>query len=279
MSTSDQHERFEELAAGHALGALEPEDEQVFLSHLSGCARCARDTLVHRESLAHLAYAADDAEPPASLLEGIRAGIRASGREASFPSDVSSLPGAPWLGTPASPGPVSLEGARRRRDAARLRRAGTWLGVAAAAALVIGLGAWNASLRSDRDAQDAWGDRMTAAVGELQDAGTDIVPLAAMESDGDVVAVALVRGSELSLVVDGLPVNAEGTSYVLWGQSRYGDVRPVGAFDVSTSSVDVHTGMNMQAGVSDVTRFMVSHEEGDGAPPLPQGPVLASGDL
>ncbi len=279
MSGDDQHERFEELAAGHALGALEPEDEQAFLSHVDGCARCEADTLVHREALAHLAYAADDAEPPADVLDRIRAGIRASGREASFPSDLSSAPGAPWLDAPAEPGTVSMEGARRRRDAERLRRAGTWLGVAAAAALVIGLGAWNASLRSDRDAQDAWGGRMTAAVGELQDASTDTVPLAATESDGDVVAVALVRGSELSLVVDGLPVNDEGTSYVLWGQSRYGDVRPVGAFDVSTSGLDVHTGMQMQAGVSDVTRFMVSHEKGDGAPPLPQGPVLASGDL
>lgn len=278
MSACDPHERFEELAAGHALSALEPEDEQDFLAHLSGCAQCERDVLAHRGSLAHLAYAADDVEPPASLLEGIRAGVRASGRGASFPPDASSVD-ASWLDASAEPEPVSLDGRRRRRDAARLRRAGTWLGVAAAAALVIGLGAWNASLRSDRDAQDAWGDRMTAAVGELQDDGTDTVPLAAAESGGNVVAVALVRGSELSLVVDGLPVNDETTTYVLWGQSRYGDVRPVGAFDVTQAGVDVHTGMQMQAGVSDVTRFMVSREEGDAAPPLPQGPVLASGDL
>jgi anti-sigma-K factor RskA len=279
MSGRDQHERFEELAAGHALGALEPEDEQVFLTHVRGCARCERAVVAHRESLAHLAYAAPDVEPPASLLEGIRAGVRASGRGASFPSDPASPADTAWLVTAAEPAPAPVDELRRRRDAARLRRAGTWLGVAAAAALVIGLGAWNAALRSDRDAQDAWGDRMTAAVGELQDAATDTVPLAATESGGDVVAVALVRGSELSLVVDGLPVNEDGTSYVLWGQSRYGDVRPVGAFDVTQEGVDVHTGMRMQAGVSDVTRFMVSHEHGDEAPPLPQGQVLASGDL
>ena len=44
MTRPDQHERFEELAAGHALGALEPEDEQAFLAHVPACARCERAT-------------------------------------------------------------------------------------------------------------------------------------------------------------------------------------------------------------------------------------------
>ena len=269
-----QHERFEELAAGHALQALEPEDEQVFLAHLSGCAQCERDVQVHTEALGHLAYAADDVEPPASLLEGIRAGVVASGREAVFP---------PRAAAPADPdeaaltAPVSLDRARRRHDDARMRRAGTWVGVAAAAAMVLGLGAWNATLQQERDEQDAWGDRMASAVGELQQPGTSAVPLKG--SDGDVVAVALVRDSELSLVVDGLPINDDKTTYVLWGQSRYGDVRAVGAFDVDREGVDVQDHMQMQAGVADVTRFMVTREQGDTAPPIAQQPVLASGDL
>lgn len=272
MTRPDPHAVYEELAAGHALGALEPQDEQVFLSHVPACARCERDLASHLATLMHLAYAPDPAEPPASLLEGIRAGVLASGREAGHPT-----PGAPVL-PPAGPSaPASLEDARARRAAhRRLRRAGALVGVAAAAALVVGLGAWNVTLQTDRDRQEAWGDRITAAVRELGEDGTDTIPL---RRGDQVVAVAVVRGEDLSLVVDGLPANDSAkTTYVLWGQSRFGDVRPVAAFDVSEDGLDVREGLHLQAGVADVTRYMVTHEQGDTAPPIPTKPVLASGD-
>lgn len=277
MTRPDSHEHFEELAAGYALCSLEPEDEQIFLRHLGACARCERDLAVHTATLTHLAYAPDAASPSESLLESIRAGVLASGRAASFSASDSG--GQIWRGADdrtAAP-VVALDAARRRRDRARMSRAGTWTGVAAAAALVLGLGVWNTSLQQDRDQQDAWGDRMASAVRELRDTTTDTIPLSG--ADGDVVAVALVRGSELSLVVDGLPVNDAASTYVLWGQSRYGDVRPVGAFDVTRAGVDVREDMQVQAGVADVTRFMVTRELGEQAPPIPGQPVLASGDV
>lgn len=291
MTRPDPHERYEELAAGHALSALEPEDEQVFLGHLAGCARCERELAVHSATLAHLAYAPDAAEPPDSLLAAIRDGVLASGRGATFPRVTGSHVTGPDLGADPSPaGTASLDGARRRRDAARLRRTSTWTGIAAAAALVLGLGVWNTSLQRDRDQQDAWGDRMAAAVRELREADADTVPLEG--ADGSAVAVALVRGSELSLVVDGLPVNDEGTMYVLWGQSRSGDVRPVGAFDVARGGLDVLRDMRIPVSAGKVTRFMVTREQSELAPrfmatgqqrgqtrPIPTQPVLASGDV
>jgi len=263
VTRADPHVSFEELAVGHALGALEPEDEQVFLTHVTACARCERDLADHLATLTHLAYAPDPAEPPASLLEGIRAGIAASGR-------TSSCPAPTQLG--------SLRQARARRAAAgSLRRAGALTAVAAAAVLVVGLGAWNVTLQSDRNQQDAWGKRITAAVRELGQAGTDTVPL---RSGNKVVAVAVVHNQEISLVVDGLEANdGAKTSYVLWGQSRFGDVRAVAAFDVADEGLDVRPGMKMQAGVADVTRFMVTREQGDTAPAIPTLPVLASGDV
>lgn len=273
MTRRDAHERYEELAAGHALSALEPEDEQVFLQHLGACARCERDLAVHDATLAHLAYAPDAADPPDSLLASIRAGVLASGRGASFPQHADDADSAG--GRPAAP--VSLAAARWRRTDSRLRRSSAWTGIAAAAALMLGLGVWNATLQQDRAEQDAWGDRMAVAVRELRDADTDTVPLRG--DDYAVVAVALVRGSKLSLVVDGLPVNDDATTYVLWGQSRYGDVRPVGAFDVAREGVDVQQDMQVQAGIADVTRFMVTREQGEQAPPIPQQAVLASGDV
>lgn len=269
MTRPDLHAPFEELAAGHALGALEPQDEQVFLAHLPSCARCESDLREHLATLTHLAYAPDPSEPPASLLAGIRAGVAASGRASGL--SVPDVPAAPDA-------PASLDAARARRtDARRLRRAGALTGVAAAAALVIGLGTWNVTLQSDRDQQAAWGERVTAAMRELGVPGTDAVPL---QADGAVVAVALVQGENLSLVVDGLKANdAQATTYVLWGQSRFGDVRPVAAFDVGEQGLDVRGGLHLQAGIADVTRFMVTHEQGRSAPPLPTKPVLASGDV
>ena len=278
MNRPDTHERYEELAAGYALSALEPEDEQAFLRHLGGCARCERELAVHAATLTHLAYAADAPEPPESLLASIRQGVAASGRGASFPVAAVAGPADPPPPSRPEMAPVaSLGDARRRKDRLGAGRPGMWVGIAAAAALVFGLGVWNTSLQQDRDQQDAWGDRITAAVRELRDTATDTVPLQSPE--GDVVAVALVRGSELSLVVDGLPVNDDGTTYVLWGQSRYGDVRPVGAFDVTRPGVDVREDMQVQAGVADVTRFMLTRERGSVAPPIPEQPVLASGDV
>ncbi len=263
MTRPDPHARFEELAAGHALHALEPEDEQAFLAHLPGCARCEADLAEHTATLAHLAYAPAPADPPPSLLDGIRAGVLASGREVSFPEQAAPV--------------EAVDELSRARDRRRMRRATTWMGIAAAAALVISLGVWNTSLRQDRDEQDAWGERMRQAVSQLRDNDTDTVPL--LGDDGQVVAVALVRGDEMSLVVDGLPVNDAGTTYVLWGESEYGDKRAVGAFDVTKTELDVLAGMRVQNGVSDVRRFMVTREQGDAAPPIPTLPVLAVGEV
>lgn len=267
MTRPDPHALYEELAAGHALSALEPGDEELFLAHVHGCARCERDVEEHRATLTHLAYAVDTAEPPPSLLEGIRAGVLASGREASFPD------------APSPTAPVSLDAARERRSGAeRLRRAGGWTSIAAAAALVVGLGVWNVTLQSDRQEQDAWSDRITAAMRELGERDTDTVPLT---GEGDqVVAVALMHGDRMSLLVDGLKANdASSTTYVLWGQSRFGDVRPIAAFDVTDEGMDVRRGLQMQAGIAEVTRLMVTHEQGRTAPAIPTKPVLAMGDV
>ena len=263
MTRQDPHERFEELAAGFALHALEPEDEQVFRTHVAGCARCERDVAEHEATLGHLAYAPEVAEPPPTLLAGIRAGVLASGRGASFPEPVAP--------------PVQLDEVRLARQRRRLRPAAMWTGIAAAFALVVSLGVWNTSLLQDREEQAELNARIAAAVAQLRDENTDTVPLAG--EDGEVVAVALVRGEEMSLVVDGLPVNDPGTTYVLWGESRYGDKRAVGAFDVTSAGLDVLARMRLQASVADVTRFMVTHEQGDTAPPIPTLPVLASGDV
>lgn len=269
MNRSDEHLPFEELAVGHALSALEPEEEQRFVRHLAACARCERDVAEHQATMGHLAYATDEEEPPPSLLEGIRAGVLASGRAASLPDRV----GDGSDGTSDRPVADELSARRRRAD---MTRAARWTAVAAAAALVVSLGAWNVALRSDRDAWQERGGRLEAAVRELGQAGTRTVPLTSEE--GQVVAVAMVHDREMSLVVDGLAPNGAETTYVLWAQAPEGDVRPVAAFDVAQRDLDVVRNLPLEGGLDGVTALLVSREPGKVAPSTPAGPVLASGE-
>ena len=263
MKRIDEHDQYAELAVGYALYALEPEEEQHFLAHLAACAACEQAVGEHTETLAHLAYAAEPADPPPALLEGIREGVRTSGREASF---------AP---------PVSLDAARedlaRRRQRPGMRRAATWVGAAAAFALIASLGVWNTSLQRDRDERQAAFGKMTQAVEALRVEGARTVPLAG--DDGKVVAVAIVHDDTMELVIDGLaPNDAGATSYVLWSKDRVGSVRAVSAFDVRNQGVDVVQGLALTGAGADLTRFMVTHEDGNEAPRVSTRAVLAAGD-
>jgi len=268
-ASRDEHEVYAELAVGYALYALEPEDEQRFLTHLSACAACERAVDEHTETLAHLAYAAEPADPPPALLEGILAGVRASGRESELTA------------------PVSLDDARRTR-ASRLarpgaRRGAAWVGAAAALALVGSLGVWNAALQQERADQDATVDALLArsmtleqAVEALRGEGARTVPLAG--EDGATVAVAIVHDDTMELVVEGIAANDAATSnYVLWAKDRTGAVKAVTAFDVPARAA-VLEGVRLPSPGADLTRFMVTHEDGDVVPKVSSRPVLAAGD-
>ena len=258
MNGAEEHRRFAELAVGHALAALEPEEEQQFLEHLATCAACARDVQEHRETVGLLAFGADPVDPPPAVLQGI----------------LAALP-PPASTSQSDPEVTSLAAARARRSG-RTRPAATWLAAAAVAAAVLSLGAWNLALRADRDAEQQYGDRLASVLRDLTEPSSRAVPLSAPE--GDVVAVAVVQDRDVSLVVDGLAPNESGTSYVLWAQDASGAVSPVGAFDVDDPEVDVVGDLPVEQDLGQVTAFLVSNEPGDVAPPVPGGPVVASGE-
>ena len=115
-----EHEHWEELAAGHALDALEPEETESFTAHLAGCARCQAVLDDHSFVAAQLGHLASD-EVGAPSWDSIRSGI---------------LP----------PRPVtSLDEVRARRTAPR------WLSAAAAVVLLGGGSAvaWQATHRAE----------------------------------------------------------------------------------------------------------------------------------
>ncbi len=259
MTTS--HERFEELAAGHALDALEPEDEQAFLQHLTGCARCERALAEHRGTAAHLAYGAAPSALPADLFDRIRAVVVAESGEGVFD------------GAEATPSAAVVDLASRRR----LPRARTLVASAAAAALVLGLTGANLSLRHDRTEQLASKARLSEVVRTLESGSGRSVPL--LDDDRRVAAVAVLQGDHVSLVVEGMPANPSGTTYVLWEAGPAGGVRALGTFDVRRRGVEVVRDLPLQHGEGDVTAFAITRERGREAPDRPLTVPLASGDV
>jgi hypothetical protein len=251
------HELYDQLAAGHALSALEPEDEQAFLVHLPGCARCQRALAEHVETLGHLAHAAEAAEPPPALLEGIRAGVAASGRAGAFPQ------------------PVSLEAARAHRQSRTVRLTTALVGVAASLVLVAALLIVNVGLQSRNDDLQAQEVAFRTAVQSLLAPGARTVDLAGADGSR---AVAVVHDGTVSLVLRGVSANDRADSiYVLWAKSRFGDVRAVGAFDVRSADLTVVNGLKL-AGDGAVKTLVVTREKGRTAPPLSTQPAVVAGD-
>ncbi|MBK5308164.1 MAG: anti-sigma factor [Frankiaceae bacterium] len=250
------HPPYDELAVGHALSALEPEDEQRFLAHLVGCAVCERALAEHTETLGHVAYDAASEVPPPSIQEGIRAGVAASGRAGTFPA------------------PLSLDVARTRRQRT-VRMMTAAVGAAAAVVLVISLTVANRGLSNDqRDAQIN-ADKLRTAVSQLLVPGARKIDLV---GDGGRGAV-IVNGQDVSLVMSGIDPNDTSNSvYVLWEQTTFGDVRAVGAFDVRSAEVAVVNGLRLDQPVDTVKTFMVTKEDGRVAPARTTQPVVVAGD-
>ena len=115
-----RHDIYEELAAGFALDALDPDDEALFITHLAGCARCAADLMRHRTVAADLAFAVDGIDP------------------IPFPFELASIP----QDAPASVVPITA--ARSARSRTR------WIASAAAGVVVlagVGIGGFAAGHR------------------------------------------------------------------------------------------------------------------------------------
>lgn len=252
------HELFEELAAGHALHALEPEDEHLFLQHVAACARCERALDELRDTASHLAYGAGPSALPDGLFERVRAAVVLESGEQVFAAPAEALP-------------VVVPLARRRRLPSR---ASALVAAAAAAVLVTGLAASNVALRQDRVQQLASTDRFAEAVRTLEEGGRS-VPL--LDEQRQVAAVAVLRDGTVSLVVDGLAPNDDATTYVLWEQTRFGGQRALGTFDVRDDDIAVVQDLPLRSAEDDLAALAVTRERGRTAPARPLVAPVASG--
>ena len=252
------HEKWEALAVGHVLAALEPEDEDLFASHLAGCSVCAR-TIAEMTSVAsHLAYAAEPAEPPAALKSSILDAVAASGR-APAPSarGESALGNVVPLVRPA-PQHASTRWAQL-------------LSAAAAVVLIAGLGVWNLNLRQNVQIADQAVARMTRVEQLAADPTTVRVPLT---SGNGAKGSALVRGTDVAVLLKGLPRNDASSIYVLWYQDDGGTFRAFDTFDVrETDHVNV-VESSLALPITRIQAIAVSREPGRVAPANPSFPLV-----
>lgn len=197
MDPPVNHSDYEELAAGFALGALEPDEEQAFQRHLEGCPACKTTVREFEELTASLAHAAPPVEPPASLRAAIR---RKTGL--TFRRRTAQLIGS-WRGT--------------------------WIMVRALAVAcllaVFALLLWNLALRDQHQLDQARVASLEAAVRLVNDGTANRVTLSGSAADSGAQATVLAssRQDRGVLVVEGLPQLPADRVYELWSLSQ-GDV-------------------------------------------------------
>lgn len=259
------HDDFEGLAAGYALHALEPEDEQRLAAHLLTCQRCAR--LVADAASVGAAFAdlvVEDAFPSAGLRDRILAAAAAEPRArivASPRQPTGVVPEALNTPTPASRVIPRDRAAKARRLQVRSRV------LVGALAAVIGVGvAVPVTLSVSGSPKKGVSSALAEA---LIQPGARQVTL-----DGDsrtsAGAKAVLTDKGLLLVADRLPENNRSNStYVLWMAGGTGSPVAVATFDVRSGAPVVVPVDKLPMKASDVKQIAVSHESGRKAPVSP----------
>jgi hypothetical protein len=197
------HERWDELAAGYALDALEPAEEVELLAHMEQCSTCRDALRDHEYVAAQLAALADDPHAPSPAWSSIRTGI---------------------VGETPAPQVVDLAVQRVRRRQPRLLGAAAAVAILAAGGIVVAtqVGGQSATQQAISDCRSS----STCHVVQL-DRGTHER------------AVVLVRNGNAKLLPTNLPSPGAAKVYALWQLPRAGKptllAQPVSSADPSTT--------------------------------------------
>jgi len=279
------HEQFEELAAGYALDALEPADEQAFLRHAATCPDCTQVLAGFREVAAAIAGVAPAAEPRADLGDRILVSILGDQDVALPPParDEAAPAGTPAAEYPAAPGapPAPATGPGQSGDTApeslppgvtQLRpRSRRWLRPAsvAAAIVVIAGGVWGGLAATG----SGHGLTEPTVASCQQQSSCHEITLTAAGTDR-VEGKVLVQNGTVWMLTTGIRANDIATQiYVLWqiaGQAP----QAVGGFDVhsGTSGAELRIG-KLPASFPGTREFAVTLEHGRSIPPSPSTPI------
>jgi anti-sigma-K factor RskA len=245
------HVVWDELAAGHALDALSPEEELTFTAHLETCATCQAsldDHTLVAAALGALAMPEQPLEPPSW----------ASIRTAVIGADADEAAGRDDL--PVSVAEMVDLGDRRRRYAGSRRV------LAAAAAVVViavaGVLVWHAESGSSSPG---------VSCGSTPGCHT-----VALDNDSGVQAASLtVQGHVITMTPTNMSPAPAGSEYVLWQVPA--DGRPIAVKVFTKTGSGAVAKATTRVAYSDTASFAVSQERSGPAPSSPTAPLLAVG--
>jgi anti-sigma-K factor RskA len=248
--TTDPHQAFEELAAGYALNALEPADEQAFLDHLAGCDRCPALVRQYGGVAGDLATLSVVAEPPRDVWAGIENALGAEAATDAKPTD-------------DPPVVVGIDAGSRRRSRLSAR---TMTAAAAATVAVASIAGWQVAthLTGNGPSRD---QKLVSAC----ERSTTCHQIHLVASGGqDQLGVVLVNGQQATLVDTKLSaIDPARQTYVLWQLPRNG--RPVGvtAFAVTKSQPQPIVTATLPLSYGTTEAMAVSREQGTTIPAAP----------
>jgi anti-sigma-K factor RskA len=251
MEPTLNHSDYEQLAAGFALGALEPDDEQAFQHHLEGCPACRTSVRELDELAASLACAAPPADPPGSLRKAIRRGTGHTARRR-----LMSVVGS-WSGS---------------RMAVRLS---VVVGIVGLFALSL----WNLALREQRELDRFRMVNLEAALHTLNDTSAQPVPLSGSANAPGARATVLAssRQDRGVLVIEGLPQLPENRVYELWSVPRGDLTRATKALVFSFRSGRDVRAIRFAVPIQPTTAFAITDEPGPRGSRRPSGAPILTG--
>lgn len=256
-----EHAHYDELAAGYALYALDPEDERQFLVHAEQCPRCQQALADYAEVAVALADTAPAAEPSEQLGERIMAAATGDRARGSGDSPAGPPAGVGADDHQAEGPPAGVAALHRRRPPRRLQ-----LAAAAAAVLIAGGGIWgglSATAGGPQPLVAGCGQAHKCHEVELTDA-----------AGHKPAAKVIVTAGSVWLLPTGLP--ADDTTrqvYVLWQVTAGHTPLAVGSFDVRRQADKPIRIGRLAVPYHDTWAFAVSLEHGRTIPATPSRAV------
>jgi anti-sigma-K factor RskA len=228
-------ERLDELAGSAALGALDPDEAAAAAHHLATCAQPHAELREFLGSDTVLALAPEPAMPDPALRARVMTSVAATRQDHRAPA-VRSGPGSPAT----------------RRSWFDWSSVGLWRGLAAAAAvLIIALGAWNIGLRQQIAVQEA----ALATIADVVIGGQPAYSVTGQAGSGYVIDR---DGPGATFLVAGLAELPAGEIYELWLLDAAGTALAVGTIEVADPGLAV---VALEQDLTGFALFAVTVEE------------------
>lgn len=255
------HGRFDELAAGYAVHALDSHEVLMFARHARQCGRCQRSLAGYADVTAALAELAPAAEPSPELAERIIAaatGDLVSGDPRAIRATSDAAPPDEPRNRPS---PQVLPPRRRRPRLIRVAAA------AAAAAVIIGAGIWGGLAATNG------GGAAPPSLAECVRSHrcTEVVLTAA--ATRRTAAKVIVRDGVAYMEPAAMSSNPRDEIYVLWQLTGAHTPLAVGSFDIKPGTHGPVRIGGLAAPYRNTWAFAVSLEHGRTIPPKPSHPI------